>query len=401
MKDDLKFRAYYTSPDPAQPRNITQEMLQTLSGFRQTAGPTLELNRQYEPAYGQLNLDLSRQSLYGYDDADGTHHPGTLELGRYGTEYQRAGDIADVAKYGPASTQAFLDANPWLRSGLNNTLGRMQDSDILKTLNSQANSQLAANGQLSPQEKRALDQQSRAAFSDRGNLYGNQSIAAEILGRDAAVRARQQQAQQFATGVQGLNQQQNDFVGRGTQIFGTTLSDPYQAILGRTSGSASSGGSNGYPQQIGTGAQMFNPLNAYAGDLYQNNFNAQNQNNINQANAQNAQTSGYIQLGTSVLGALLSDKRLKKNIKDTGEKTKDGVPIVEFEYATDKKKRRYRGVMAQAVEKKRPDAVIVDELSGVKAVKYDAIDAPFQEIKGKGKNVRYFNVLTGEVEEAA
>lgn len=398
MKDDLRHRAYYTSPDSPAPRNITSEMLQTLSGFRQTAGPTLDLNRQIQPGYGALNLDLSRQSLYGYDDPDGTHHPGTLELGRYSTEYQRAGDIADVSKYGPASTEAFLNANPWLRSGLNNTLGRMQDSDILKTLNAQANSQLASDGKLSPQEKRALDQQTRTAFADRGNLYGNQAIASELLSRDAAVRARQQQAQQFATGVQGLNQAQNDFVGRGTQIFGTTLSDPYQAVIGRSSGAAGSGGS--YPQTIGTGTKMFDPLNPYAGDLYQSNFNAQNANNIAQANAQNAQTSGYIQLGTSILGALLSDKRIKTNIKKTGEKTEDGVDIYEWEYKTDPKKRRYRGVMAQDQAKADPDSVITDELTGIKLIKREA-GTPFSEVRGKGKNKKHFDVLTGELEEAA
>lgn len=401
LDNEVVFNDIFSSPDQAAPRNLTTEMQQTLAGYQSTAPGFLALNQQFQPAYGRIGLDQQRQSLYGYDDANGTHHPGTLELGRYSTEFQRAGDISDVAKYGPASTEAFLAANPWLRSGLNQTLGRMQDSDILKTLNTQANTQLAGNGQLSPQEQRALDQQSRSAFSQRGNLFGNQSIATELLNRDAAVRARQQQAQQFATGVQGLNQAQNDFVGRGTQIFGTTLSDPYQAVIGRGSGAAGSGSGSGYPQTIGTGSQLFDPLNPYAQDVYSSNFNAQNANNIAKANASNAQTSAYISAAGSVLGALLSDKRLKKNIKKTGDETEDGIPIVEGEYKTDDKHRKFRFVLAQDVEKVRPDAVLTDKLSGVKAVKYDVIDAPFQEVRGKGKKARYFNLITGELEEAA
>lgn len=391
-------RAYFSSPDPATPRNLTSEMLQTLAGFQQTAGPQLALNQQYQPLYGQLGLDQQRQSLYGFDDAQG-HHPGTLELGRTSTEFQRAGDISDVAKYGPASTQAFLAANPYLASSLNNILGRTQNTDILNTLNSQANAGLAANGQLSPQDERAVLQGTRRGFSDRGTVMGNQALGAELLNRDAAVRARQQQAQQFATGVQGLNQGQNDFVGRAAQIFGTTLSDPFTAILGRSSGAG--GNSGNYPQMIGTGATLFNPDNPYAQDLYNSNFNAQNANNINQANASNAATSAYISAAGSLLGGLLSDKRLKKNVKKTGGMTEDGVPIVEGEYKTDDNNRRFRFVLAQDVEKVRPDAVVTDKLSGVKSVRYDLLDAPFQEIKGKGKNKKYFNLITGKLELAA
>lgn len=391
-------RAYFSSPDPATPRNLTQEMLQTLAGFQQTAGPQLALNQQYQPLYGQLGLDQQRQSLYGFDDAQG-HHPGTLELGRTSTEFQRAGDIADVAKYGPASTQAFLAANPYLASSLNSILGRAQNTDILNTLNSQANAGLASNGQLSAQDERAVLQGTRRGFSDRGTVMGNQALGAELLNRDAAVRARQQQAQQFATGVQGLNQGQNDFVGRAAQIFGTTLSDPFTAILGRSSGAGGNSGS--YPQMIGTGAKLFDPLNPYAQDLYNSNFNAQNANNINQANASNAQTSAYISAAGSLLGGLLSDERLKKNVKKTGEKTKSGVDVVEYEYETDPKKRRYRGVMAQAMAKVNPAAVFEDPISGLKLLKYEDTDAPFGEIIGKGKKRKFLNFVTGQLEAAA
>jgi hypothetical protein len=411
-------RAFFSSPDAAPPRNLTNEMLQTLSGESQTAGPTLALNQQYEPLYGQLGLGNQQQSLYGWDDASGVHHPGTLEMNAGANTFTRASDLANVQQFGPASTQAYLAANPYLASGLNNLQGRMQNSPILNTLNDQANAALASGGQLSPQEQRALDQQTRQGFSDRGNVMGNQSLGAELLNRDAATRARLLAAQQFASGVQGLNQSQNDFVGRGTQIAATSLSDPYQAVLGRSGGAASSGSGGSYPQTIGTGAQLFSPTNAYAQDLFNTNFNAANANNIAQSNAQNAATGaivsgvgsllgGYLSnnqskatTGATIAGSLLSDKRLKKNIRKTGEKTEDGVDLYEWEYVTDPKKRRYRGVMAQELEKADPESVITDEVSGLKLVKREA-GTPFHEVVGKGKNKKYFSLTTGKFESFA
>jgi hypothetical protein len=368
----LHTRAYFDTPDPAAPRNLTNEMLQTLAGQQQTAAPHFALEQQYQPRYAGLGLDVQRQNLYGFDDASG-HHPGTLELGRASTQYQRAGDIADIASMGPAAQAAFLAANPGLARSLTNLEGRMTDSPILQTLNQQAMTGLQNGGQLSPQEIRALEQQSRAGFADRGNLMGNQSLGAELLSRDAAVRARQQQAQQFATGVQGLNQNQNDFVGRGAQIFGSALSDPFMAVLGRSSGA----GGGGPAQQIGTGAQLFDPNNPYAADIYRSNFNAETANNTAQANANNATTSAII----SGITALLSDKRLKKDVKSTGAKTRDGIPIKTWRYKTDPKKRKFVGVVAQDVARVRPDAVIEDPFSKIKAVDYSRIDAPFAEVR--------------------
>ena len=65
----------------------------------------------------------------------------------------------------------------------------------------------------------------------------------------------------------------------------------------------------------------------------------------------------------------LSDKKVKEYIKYTDEKTKDGIPIVEFNYKGNDQ--RFRGVIAQDVEKIRPDAVI--EIQGLKHVNYGVL----------------------------
>lgn len=76
-----------------------------------------------------------------------------------------------------------------------------------------------------------------------------------------------------------------------------------------------------------------------------------------------AGASGF---ASSVPAVAASDIRLKENIEYTGEKTKDGIPVILFNYKG--RPQRFRGVIAQDVEKVIPDAVI--ELNGVKYVDY-------------------------------
>lgn len=416
------------SPTVAAPkaRNLTNELLQTYRGQAATAQPYFDLESFFQPKYGQVNLGNMAQNLFGYTIPKGAttgspitttipgqhggnttvtdvysgrgpsqspgFHPGTLQLGAAANTFQRGADVSDVAKFGPGATAAFLNANPFLASGLTNLLGRTQDSPLLQMLNQNATTALQQNGQLSPQDVRASDQSSREALAARGLLTSAPSAVADVLNRDALVRARQGQAQQFASGVQGLNQNQADLVGRASQIFSTTLSDPFQAILGRPSGAAAGGG-GGYPQQVGTGAKLFDPTNPYASDLYNTNFNASAAANIANANSSAATQSGLVSAGGSILGAVLpaliggafeaSDKRIKKSIKRTKEKTRAGIPIKTFEYKTDPLRRRFRGVMAQDVEKIIPMAVRTDPLTGMKRVNYKMADAPFDFIGGK------------------
>ncbi len=103
-----------------------------------------------------------------------------------------------------------------------------------------------------------------------------------------------------------MNQQQNDFVGRATQINASALSDPFMSILGRSSGSGSAGGGGGARQLIGTGAQLFDPQNAYAADIYSSNNNAAAAANIANANNKAASTNAYIGAGSSIAAAVLA-----------------------------------------------------------------------------------------------
>lgn len=73
-------------------------------------------------------------------------------------------------------------------------------------------------------------------------------------------------------------------------------------------------------------------------------------------------------------GAKASDLNLKENIKKVGKE--NGFNIYEFSYKGDSK--RYRGVMAQEVQKVMPEAVT--EKDGFLAVFYDMIGIKFSEV---------------------
>lgn len=82
--------------------------------------------------------------------------------------------------------------------------------------------------------------------------------------------------------------------------------------------------------------------------------------------------SGYAMLGTALgVGAKFlpaSDIRLKEDIEPAGA-LKDGTPLYLYNYKNDPRKIRHVGVMAQDVEKIRPDAV--HEAGGFKFVDYE------------------------------
>jgi hypothetical protein len=79
-------------------------------------------------------------------------------------------------------------------------------------------------------------------------------------------------------------------------------------------------------------------------------------------------------IGASLLPFAFSDRRIKENIKKVDDT--EVYPIYEFSYIGQKE--RYRGVMAQDVEKINPDAVT--EIDGIKAVNYAMINIPFERV---------------------
>lgn len=86
-------------------------------------------------------------------------------------------------------------------------------SDIQSTLEQQARAGLAAGQSLTPEEQRNAQQAAREGWASRGLINSNGSVAAEVLNRDAAARARESQRQAFAQSVDatGFGQRQQGF----------------------------------------------------------------------------------------------------------------------------------------------------------------------------------------------
>ena len=91
------------------------------------------------------------------------------------------------------------------------------------------------------------------------------------------------------------------------------------------------------------------------------------QNYQSQMQQYNAGMSGLFGLGSAALGGwMMSDRRLKEDVHKVGE-TGDGIPVKTFRYKGSPMMQL--GMMAQDVEKKRPEAVRTTP-SGYKAVNY-------------------------------
>lgn len=76
---------------------------------------------------------------------------------------------------------------------------------------------------------------------------------------------------------------------------------------------------------------------------------------------------------------VFSDPRLKREVVPAGIDERTGLALYEFSYRDDAQGRRYRGVMADEVQKVRPDAVAADE-SGYMRVDYARLGIDFKEV---------------------
>lgn len=182
--------------------------------------------------------------------------------------------------------------------------------------------------------------------------------AARAEGRTLTDRAQTVLAGYPAMGMQTTGQ------GAG---FGTT------AQMVANTGLA--GLNSGYGQAAGVAGQMGSNATGMWG-----------QQASRQANMQSNETAGGVlgglggfAAGLAKTGIFASDPRLKRDIVPTGLDARTGLPLYVFSYRDDPQERRYQGVMADEVQKVRPDAVAMDE-SGYLCVDYAALGIEFKEV---------------------
>ena len=85
---------------------------------------------------------------------------------------------------------------------------------------------------------------------------------------------------------------------------------------------------------------------------------------------------GLVSSGANLIGGLISDRRLKKNIKHIGNSPK-GIKIYTFEYIDDRLgKGTYQGVMSDEI----PQDAVIEHPSGFDTVDYSKLDVEFKNL---------------------
>ena len=258
---------------------------------------------------------------------------------------------------------------------------------IERSLQQQAENELALGRQLSAEEMRDAAQSARAAFAARGLASSMPSVAAEILNRDQFAQARESARRNFASGVNQMVTgnvfsrmgQAANTLGAAGQMDQQTANqlpaiDPYFRALGHSNIGAGITGNltNMMGQTFGNAQQMAGNVASFNANMldsrynsYMNNRAAMNAANM-QAGAMNrAATMGMIgQIGSSIF----SDERMKKDIKPVGKAGSVlGLTAYEYRYKGEAKDAPKRvGFMAQEVKKVLPEAVEEVEHQGKK-----------------------------------
>ena len=194
-----------TKVEAPKPRDYKQELLDAMAGQEAIQPRLLQLERQYQPLYQKMQQEMmDRQMEY--------------QLDSYGKAIPRAaalsGQFADAMApvYGKMGEQSLTAYRQGLGSG---TAG------LYDTLLSQAQGDLAAGRNLTPEMTWQANNAAREAMTARG-LSGNQGIQAEILNNYAYGTDRENAARQFAGNVYGFGQGnfQNAMATYGQQFLG-------------------------------------------------------------------------------------------------------------------------------------------------------------------------------------
>lgn len=187
-----------------------------------TGDPTLQgllqTTQQQLPGQLQSLSDLSAQAGRAYTPINEQLQAISGQVGA-GTA-QGVSDIRGVAGQAAADTRSDI-----FKQTAGTVMGQLGQLDpVTQQLSDVAQQQLSLGGQVSQQGLQDAAQAARAAYSARGMLGSTGSIAAEVLNRDAVQQARLQQREQFASGVSGLVQtEQQQRTGNALGLTGTDI----------------------------------------------------------------------------------------------------------------------------------------------------------------------------------
>ncbi len=212
---------------PAGTQTVTNQGTASVKGWYGPDGQYLGNDKKVQPVAGASWVKPGK--FYNYTTtSDKAAVPGLNTLMQGQQTASRTGDIMDVENLGARANAAMLAADP-------------ASAALLAKLNAQANSELDAGSNLTTDEQRAMQQQSRAAFAARGMGGSNAAISDELLKQFNLGQQLLTQRQQFAQSLIGTNK--------------LMTGDPWQQILNRSSGAVA----QAQQSQSQSGPQVFNP----------------------------------------------------------------------------------------------------------------------------------------------
>ncbi len=238
----------------------------------------------YQPKYQALQDRIASQAARSQIEMYQGLQPQYSDLEEAYMRDQQEAQLRGLQERAPGYVQAFQEAQGV--GGINRALQQYTQQKLAG---------LQADGtNISPQEQRAIEQQTRAGYAARGTSLGGQSNLAEVLNRYNARQAREQQLVALGTGLGGYFQQQ----------AAPALTSFYQQPMyaGSFGGSAVQNAMMGQQQ---AGPQYFNPESQTGmGSIY-GAYNAQMQLAAGTAQAAAAKSAGKMGAMGAIGGGLL------------------------------------------------------------------------------------------------
>jgi hypothetical protein len=162
--------------------------------------PQLYANEaEYQPKYADLQSQIEAKTAQSQLGLYGALQPQYSQLENAYTTQQQQDQLKGLQERAPGYIQAFQQAQG--TAGINQALQKYAENNL--------NQQMQAGFQLSPEEQRAINQQSLQPFAARGTALGNQADLASVLNRYQYAQTRKQQALQQASGIGSYLTQQS------------------------------------------------------------------------------------------------------------------------------------------------------------------------------------------------
>jgi hypothetical protein len=375
-------------------QSYTQGVQAQLAGLKKQLPAEYGYRQEYDPKYIEQQQQLQQQygpTQYGQQ----LTALGQLDPTGVATRNALAGNVGQYLAQGSLNPQQAAAYGQYMNMASNAAAQggwTPEQAQAYKALGQSTTGQLLRGTQMDPAQTEQLANQVRAGQAARGNISGNAPEMAEAV----YMGQRGQQLLQQRQGASGAYLGLQNPAGQAAQglLVGSQAQTPQAQALASGFGFMQSrspitdlAGVQGV--QAPTADQYVNP---YAGSQGQQ-FALQNYQNLLGAQQLNQQNNPWTSiLGTagtiagsyygaggaaaggqagSALGSYFSSRKLKRDIVKVGEK--DGLDIVEFSYINGHC--RYRGVLAEQVQREFPDAVA--DADGFLKVDYQKIGIPF------------------------